>query len=76
MTREEKLAYRKELDRLNPKPASAKEMIAKELKPDKLKLPPPQKPMAIMTNTLNENMLENGPKLFADKRYKKLLLTE
>ena len=51
-------------------------MIAKELKPDKLKLPPPQKPMAIMTNTLNENMLENGPKLFADKRYKKLLLTE
>ena len=34
------------------------------------------KPLAVLTNTLNTNLMEAGNKVYADKRFKKHLLTK
>ena len=34
------------------------------------------KPLAVLTNTLNTNLMEAGNRVYADKRYRKHLLTK
>lgn len=73
MTREEKVLLAKEK---KPRPSSLVDHLNPMVKPEKKPLPPPCKPVAIMTNSLPDNLLETGHFLYRDHRYKKLILTE